>query len=115
MLSTAPGANTAIGPPDTTALLSVTVTSVKVTFPVFVTTNVYCTSSPKSAIPLPLTSTYIPSLVISIDGVWGIGVIVHSGHNGSTGHDTHGVGSSDSSVTGSSLGSVPVAKARLYT
>ncbi len=74
MLSTAPGANTAIGPPDTTALLSVTVTSVKVTFPVFVTTNVYCTSSPKSAIPLPLTSTYIPSLVISIDGVWGIGV-----------------------------------------
>ena len=51
--------------------------------------------------------------MITIAGDWVSSTMVHSGQVGSTGHVAQGVGSEEVSVTGSPLGSFPVAVAKL--
>ena len=58
-----------IGPPSTLTLLSVTIMFVNVEPPVFLTAKVYLIRSPTLVFPSLLASTYIPSLVIEIEGV----------------------------------------------
>ena len=72
-------------------------------------------TSPTLAIPSAPISK-VPSFVIEINGNWGITVIVQSVQVGSTGvQEGHGVGSDESSVTVTPVGSIPDAVAKLST
>ena len=93
---------------------SLTTTFESVTFPVLVTTKLYEIVSPGLVTPIGAKlSTYVPSLVIAIEGVFVKGVSVHVGQVGLSGQEAQGVGSVEVAVTGFPVGGFPEATAKL--
>ena len=72
----APGASVVAGQEIAPAVGSVTATEVRVTVPVFLTRNDHAILSPRSVLPLPLTSVTAAVLVSGRVEVWATGVDV---------------------------------------